>query len=119
MNSTQPCIPGHIQALLSRARGQLTEITPGPWGTGEHVDEPRAVTKQPGGMESLLALDQDGMAIFGRAVDAAFVVDVRNGLLAALCDALEAEHRRAGVLGTPCPSCGARPLLARSCGCDR
>lgn len=95
MSNTKTNASHHIQALLDRARGQLAEITPGPWGTGEHVDEPRAVCKEPQGFDNLLALDKDGMAIFERAVDAAFVVDVRNGLLAALCDALEAEHRRA------------------------
>jgi hypothetical protein len=95
MSNTDTNAPHYIQALLNRAREQLAEITPGPWGTGEHVDEPRAVCKEPQGFDNLLALDKDGMAIFERAVDAAFVVDVRNGLLAALCDALEAEHRRA------------------------
>ncbi len=95
MSNTDTNTAPDIQALLSRARGQLAEITPGPWGTGEHVDEPRAVCKEPQGLDNLLALDKDGMAIFERAVDAAFVVDVRNGLLAALCDALEAEHQRA------------------------
>lgn len=54
------------------------------WRQAKHVGEPRAIVSD-GAMDvSLIGLDRDGMAVFGREDDAAIAVAARNALPALL-----------------------------------
>ncbi len=89
--------------IIARAQAVLDaadKMTPGPWLTGDHVDEPRAIVAAENPNLSLLGLDVDGMAIVSSKRDAAGIIALRNDappilreLLDRLC-AAESENAR-------------------------
>lgn len=67
------------------ARGLSESATARPWMQATHIEEPRAIVACARRNHSLLGIDRDGMAVFDRADDAAFVVravNVHDDLLA-------------------------------------
>lgn len=77
---------------IGRARALCDAATRGPWAQ-PLAEEPRALTTEAEPGTSLLALDNDRMAIFDGTVDASFVVAARSLLPAALLQ-IEELHRR-------------------------
>lgn len=64
--------------------------TPDDWMQGHHVGEPKAICPASAPRTSLLGLDVDGMAIFDREADAAFVV-MASKKIGPLCEALREQ----------------------------
>lgn len=83
------------------------EATPGPWLTGDHVGEPRALCTAGDTETSLLGLDRDGMAIFCAAkrtesvANASLTAHART-LLPRLAWALRAEREDQRIAAGEC-----------------
>lgn len=109
-----------LKALLGQAESLLAAATPRPWGTGEHIGEPRALCSTPRGLDSLLGLDRDGMAICASAADS-HLIEFAVNTLGVFCESVQSAERRAEeaearvLAATVCHACRGKGTITKDC----